>query len=752
VKTSSALQKEIQSALIGNQIVIDSGNGFGPESVQTWFYILINNKTLQHFFGQSKFSRKEKRHNDDVYTKVLGAWAADGYDTYWIGISQEGIHLDKQCHKKVKGLGKDKCWWNESGKGSNEVFELYGLTKDQIIHTWVNIVKETFGEAKVEEKPSLNLRKHQKEFLLKINSTWETWKEFLLFAKCRSGKSIMALYHILEKGYKVTLVVSRYTSPVQSWREDVKKYSDFDNLIFINLEDKNWREQLEYWLNTDKQIILWSTIQAENRWKKIPCGVDLIIYDEAHIGYGSPQYKSLDKKFNCRVLYATGTAYDIEENFSANKFVYSYFEEQRDKKLGLNNAPSMELVLVRYSLNNEEYRKIYGDCPDAMKNLFSLNDDKTDFREPALVRGFYSEHFGRRRDLRSNQRLLKKAKHIYQCLPSIEACHFSAKYLQGSDFVPLVVTGDTKEDVDSIRKHIAENPQGTIILTVRANVLGVTIEEIDTVINCSEGESINFWSQFAFRGGSSDENWVVIDFCPERCLQSLRKLYLSACDSDPSIAEYEFTEFFAAITEWIQGYETMTSERIAEILASDVESSRNLISRFVSSLDFDKLREFDIDLDLDPSNQKNTKSEVINSNGANGKSNKTRVNANPKEKEFDTIFDKKVKTVEAILERVPLVMFHMIRNNQTPNSIHSVINSEHYIYDTMDNKKILQGILDQKIGDVRSLNCRVSQVAIDIQHQIVTDECGTLEKLSCSRQSQKSMPVQLVDKLLDDIF
>jgi superfamily II DNA or RNA helicase len=755
VKTLTTIQKEIKSALT-NQIVIDSGNGFGPESVKTWFYILINNKTQQHFFGQSKFSRKDKRHNDDVYTKVLGAWAADGYDTYWIGISQEGTHLDKQCHKKVKKLGKDKCWWNESGKGSNEVFLLYGLNKDQIINTWTNIVKETFGEAKVEKKPSLKLRKYQKEFLLKINSMWENWKEFLLFAKCRAGKSIMALYHVLEKGYKVTLIVSRHTSPVQSWRDDVKKYADYDDLVFIDLAVKNWQDQLEYWLNTDKQIVLWSTIQAENRWNKIPCDVDLIIYDEAHIGYGSTQWntmhKSLDKKFNCRVLYVTGTAYDIEENFSVNKFVYSYFEEQRDKKLGLNNAPSMELILVKYSLN-EEYRKIYGDCPDAMKNLFSLNDDKTDFREPALVRGFYSEHFGRQRHLRSDQRLLKKAKHIYMCLPSVDACHLSAKYLLSTDFAPLVVTGDTKEDVDSIKKHIADNPQGTIILTVRANVLGVTIPEIDTVINCSEGESLNFWSQFAFRGGSSDENWVVIDFCPERCLQSLRKLYLSACDNDPSIAEYEFSEFFAAITEWIDGYEIMTPERIAEILASDVESSCNLMSSFVSCLDFDKLRHFDIDLDLDSSNQNNTKSEVINkTDGANGKSNKTRVNENPVEKEFDIVLDKKVKTVKAILERVPLTMFHMIRNNQTPNSIQSVIKSEHYVYNTMDDKKFLEELLNQKIGDVRSLNCRVSQVAIGIQHQITKDECTTLEKLSCSRQSQKSMSVNLVDKLLDGVF
>lgn len=637
------------------------------------------------------------------------------------------------------------------GRESFEILATSSLTLDIIEH----MINEVFFSNQIAEKQNLKLRKHQEEFIQKINSNWKSWKEFLLFAKCRSGKSIMALYHVIQKGYKVTLVVSRHTSPIQSWMEDIKKYTDFDNLVFIDLAAKNWQEQIAYWLKTDKQLVLWTTIQAENRWKKITCDVNLIIYDEAHIGYGSTQWnsmlKALDKKFNCRTLYVTGTAYDIESNFHNNKFVYSYFEEQRDKLMGLINAPTMELVLVKYALN-EEYRKIYGDCPDAMKNLFSLNDDKTDFREPALVRGFYSDYFGRQRHLRPDQRLLKNAKHIYKCLPSVEACHLASKYLQGSDFAPLVVTGDTKEDVNSIRKHIANNPQGTIILTVRANVLGVTIPEIDTVINCSEGESINFWSQFAFRGGSSDENWVVIDFCPERCLQSLRKLYLSACDNDPSIAEYEFTEMFGAITEWIDGYQTMTSERIAEILASDVESSRNLISKIVSSMDFEKLQEFDIDLELNPSNDQSTKSEVINSNGANGKSNKTRVNTNSNEKELQVVIDKKVKTVEAILERVPLVLFHMIRKNQIPNSIHSVINSEHYIYDTMDNRGVLEGLLDRKIVDMRSLNCRVSQVAIDIQHQIVNDECGTLEKLSCSRQSQKSIPVYLVDTLLDDVF
>ena len=515
MKTLTTIQKEISSELNTNEIVINCNNGFEP--VQTWFYILINHRTLRHFFGQSIASRKEQRHNDAVYSKVLGEWEADGYSTYWIGITQKGAHLDKPCHKKAKNLGKEKCWWNESGKGSNEVFHLKELSIDQIIATWVNIVQEKYGNIKTEEKPFLELRKHQKEFILKINSTWESWKEFLLFAKCRSGKSIMSLYHVLQKGYKVTLIVSRCNSPIQSWRDDLKKYADFDNLVFINLADKNWKEQIEYWMSTDKQIVLWSTIQAENRWENIDCNVDFIIYDEAHIGYGSKQWIAMRKKFNCRTLYVTGTAYDIVDKFSTNnRFIYSYFEEQLDVKLGIIRAPKMRVILVKYDCDG--YRKLYGDDPDAMKNLFSVNGDK-EFIEPSLVRGFYVDYFGRQRNLRPQDRLLKNAKHIYITLPSIAACHNSVSYLEATDFAPFVVTGDTDNDADDIKKHIADHPEGTIILTVKANVLGVTIPEIDTVINCSEGESMNFWSQFAFRGGSSDRDWDVIDFCPKRCLK-----------------------------------------------------------------------------------------------------------------------------------------------------------------------------------------------------------------------------------------
>ena len=90
--------------------------------------------------------------------------------------------------------------------------------------------------------------------------------------------------------------------------------------------------------------------------------------------------------------------------------------------------------------------------------------------------------------------------------------------MKGTRFTPLVVTGETGKDSDDITKHIGENSNGSCILTRTANGLGVTAEEVDTIINCAEGSSIEFWTQFAFRGGSSDNDWIVIDFCTERCL------------------------------------------------------------------------------------------------------------------------------------------------------------------------------------------------------------------------------------------
>ena len=619
-----------------------------------------------------------------------------------------------------------------------------GLTHEKIAY----MIEQEFFPETPKTKKDLTLKKHQQEFVNKVLSTWEEWKEFLLFAKCRAGKSIMVLSAIVRKGVKVSLVVSRYTSPIQSWREDSENFSEYNNLVFIDLSQKDYLEQIEYWYNTDKQLVLWTTIQGNNRWDKIPCDLDLIVYDEAHQGYNSTQFKKLRKKFDCQVLYVTGTAFDMVWDFSeSNSFKYSYFEEQLDKKLGLNNAPSMKVILAKY--DTDAYKKLYGDDPDAMKNLFCMNEDKSDFEQPSLVQDFYATYFADQKHLKPNDRLLNGKFHIYMALPSVAACHASIKYLEKTKFAPLVVTGDTKENPDTIRKHVAEN-QYSIILTVSANVLGLTVKDIDTVINATEGESINFWTQFAFRGGSSDRDWDVIDFCPQRCLNSLREAFVAACDNNPQISEFNLLDF-VSITEWSNGFETMTQDQVASILASDVTNTISLVSNIVNSMDMGKLANCNFNLSLLSKEKNKASKKVLNDNGANGKGNVQR-DGEGAEKQDNSIVLTKKETIRAILERVPLTIYHCIKTGIIPNSIHSLINSDHYIYNTLDSEKIIEQLIFEEIIDAKAFSFRINQAVIDIQHSINVDECKTLEKLSCSRQSQQSMPVELIDDLFDDLF
>lgn len=697
-------------------------------------YMLASEDLKVFCFGQTE-RPLEERHKDGDWAKFHNYLKAREEKLILIGWWEGVPVLDTWVHDWLKiqpTIRKSAEWFSHK-------VDLYILA---------NRIEKKFFPETPKTKKDLILKKHQQQFIVKILSSWEEWKEFLLFAKCRAGKSIMVLSAIVRKGVKVTLVVSRYTSPSDSFEKDSENFSEYNNLVFIDLSQKDYLEQIDYWYNTDKQLVLWTTVQGSNRWNKIPCDVDLIVYDEAHQGYNSSQFKKLCKKFDCQVLYVTGTAFDMVWDFSeSNSFKYSYFEEQLDKKLGLNNAPSMRVILAKY--DTDAYKKLYGDDPDAMKNLFCMNEDKSDFMQPSLVQDFYATYFSDQKHLKPNDRLLNGKFHIYIALPSVAACHASVKYLEKTKFAPLVVTGDTKENPDTIRKHVAEN-EYSIILTVSANVLGLTVKDIDTVINATEGESINFWTQFAFRGGSSDRDWDVIDFCPQRCLNSLREAFVAACDNNPQISEFNMLDF-VSITEWSNGFEIMTQDQVASILASDVTNTISLVSNIVNSMDMGKLADCEFNLSLLSKEKNKGSKKVVNDNGANGKGNIQRDSEISEKQDNSLVFNKK-ETIRAILERVPLTIYHCIKSGIIPNSVHSLINSDHYIYNTLDTEKIIEQLIDEEIIDAKAFSFRINQAVIDIQHSINIDECQTLEKLSCSRQSQQSMPVQLIDDLFDDLF
>ena len=688
-------------------------------------------------FGDTEQTYKERQKGTD-YAKIGGYGFALGKEKWKIfgwwqnkTVINREKHQDKVVHKFLMSL--------PTMRKKDEVLVFNknsGLTLD-IIKDMIN--KEFFNNEEL-GKTELKLRKHQMEFVAKAQADY---LEFLLFAKCRAGKSIMTLSHIVDKGFKVTLVVAMFSSPEQSWRDDIAGFSNFDNLVYINLKDKDYKEQIEYWYNTDKQLILWSTVQGQRQTLNLPVDVDLLVFDEADHGYKQGMINKLCEATNCPVLYVTGTAYKMVWDFAdSQRYIYSYYEEQLDKKRGLNKRPSMKIILAKYA--SAQYQAIFGDDPDAMKNLFNV-DDEGNFVHPELVREFVSSKFIGNRNTRSYNRLLKDATHLYITLPSIKACDAFAKYMKGTRFAPLVAHGVAKVNADDINKHIKENRPGSCIITVGANVRGVTAKQVDTIINCAEGSSIEFWTQFAFRGGSSEHDWQVIDFCPQRCLESIRQTYVAACDTSPEVAEYNFTDY-VCITEWEDGFTELSADQVNEILAADVGNAIRLVSSLVSTLDYSKLRDLDFNLDLKPTGDNVTKRVQLNDNGANGKSNWTCARLTRREK--DEIYGK-IDTVQSILERIPLVLYHAIESGELMNNMDSVLNSPHYKHVTLDDENIIEKALDQGILNRERSSRRISTIYTDIQHAIKEDDIMTLVELSKSAQSHKLIPVELFESMLE---
>lgn len=680
--------------------------------------------------GDTQQEEAEERINQQDTTSNPQQLVTKGVFETTFGDKEFHKHLLSRGYKKTRD-DKDREWFFITVEDATYELEQYKGAQS------INRIAET-----------RNLYTHQKRFVDKIISTWEQWKEFLLFAKCRAGKSTMVYDAIVKSDAKITLIVSRFKSPKQSWEGDVR-FKNFDSLIFIDLNAKDWKKQLKKYQETDKKIILWKCVQGQNTILNLPCKVDLIVYDEAHQGFNGTQWAKVKDVHDCKVIYVTGTAYKLRYNSAfgeENTYTYSYYEEQLEAKLGLNQGrtiPKLKLIVATYF--SEQYQKLFGDDPAAMKNLFNthLNGD---FVHPELVQEFIDMYWSNKgqRHLRPEDRIFNQCNHIYITLPSVAACHSFAKLVGGTRFAPLVVTGETENDAETINNHIELNPCGTLILTKSANVLGVTAPKIDSVINLTEGKSLEFYVQFAFRGGSSENDWYLFDFCPERALSVQQQLFNIACDANPELAQYKFTSF-VDVFSWIDGFKRLNEEEIAAILAVDVENTIEIASNFVNGMDSDVLKEIECSTNFSSASV-SADDRIVNGNDTNSKGNKQSLTqSTPKDKEQELTKEQ----VREYFKRIPLAVFHCVRKNVPTNNVENFLKSQHYIMNTGDCEGVVQTYLDKSSGKERERLLRyLGTITNNIKSSISQDECGTLDKLPHSRQEHKVLKLEFIDNLL----
>ena len=471
-----------------------------------------------------------------------------------------------------------------------------------------DMIHEQFFAGKERVYEEFKPRPYQQKFLSKI--AWCTSNEFLLFAKCRAGKSAMVLKHIVDTNYKVSLVCSLQKSPEGSWKDDSNKY--FPSVKYVSLKDPGWETYLEYWRDRDVNVVLWGTVQScLKRLDKIK-NVDFVAFDESHIGGNAKMFNTLREELDTRICYISGTAHKLALKFPEDnqKFVYTYFDEQQDVQRGVFNRPKMNVAVAKYQ--TAAYQEIFGNDPDAMKNIFTMKGKE--FLHEGLVREFIRNYFGPQRNIRIGDRLLQGSYHM-MALPSVPACHAFQKLVE-CYYPALVVTSDQNKNQEDINLFLDEHPKA-LIITQSANVLGVTAKKIDTVINCRGGDSIEFWTQLAFRGGSGDHDWWVIDFAAQRCLRALHSAFQVACDSNPSLSEFSVVDF-TNIHEWNDGFQEVNKEAFEDALAADVEGSISTVTSIIESLDLSDLKDFNL-------RQKSALTTVmkeaqLNDNGANNKS------------------------------------------------------------------------------------------------------------------------------------
>ena len=618
------------------------------------------------------------------------------------------------------------------------------------------MLDKKFFSTTPEKKKTLKLRPHQEKFVEKILSSWEEWTEFLCFAKCRGGKSIMTLSTIVDAGVKETLIVSRFNSPKQSWFDDCNEFGKFKNIRVVKLNEDNWVNDYKRWADDpDLHIIFWSTVQGLcaskcSRLTKLGkfSSIELIVFDECHIGEDADQFKKVRKKFrDAKCLKVSGTAYDQVWKYpKEHRFVYSYWDEQYYYP---GKYPRMNVHTIKVNVSG--YREIFGDDPDAFTNIFLVNDDKTAFLYPDLVRNFWNKYFTTlgQRHLRHNERIIINRNHIIASLPSVAACRLSVPFI--SEYAALDVTGISGENSDTINKFVKEHDK-TICLTVEANILGVTCEEWDCAVDLWKGEDKKRWTQLGFRGGSGEhkKEWDVVDFAPRRSLKCLQDSLTLAKVENPELLDYEITDF-TNVFEWDDKFNQLSQDKVFDILSIDVkEDVQGSFRNLGRSISDERLNQEDFNT-VDLGSNKKPQSNTVNDNDTNDKSAKKKVEGFGEKKLTKKEKNANRRKLEQILKSYPLVLAHAAKSGKPIRTTDELFTSEFYEPITQDTQSVVYNLLQTRDMSARDITTIIHQNNPIIDKSVHKDFTKTLDSFRITKATQQVIPLDLLKKLLPKV-
>jgi len=418
-----------------------------------------------------------------------------------------------------------------------------------------------------------------------------TYKDrFLLNAKMRFGKCFTGIHVAKALDAKKTLIVTYKPEVISEWVNVINNHKDFEGWIGLRAKKNDGNINDPYLPDTGiipkskgSMVVCVSlqdlAIEADGSTKKRLKEVsktkwDLIIFDEVHFGSRTERAKyiidSIDWK---KRLDLSGTPFRLiqEDDFCAEQvYTYSYLDEQENKKTEISSDPKNkkdfiyrvmpDLEVSTIEITDEDIQdqreKFFTDDLDfSLNELFRVSGGK--FVHSDAVDHFLDGLSKRTHDARSISVFGKlgdllgvpSKRHSVWWLNRVDAVKaLSAKlkkhpYFAGFEIInaagcdeseevdsDLAIVRDKQEIERKIRAaHANPKKMGTITLTVRRFLTGVTIKEWDSILVLNDVSSPESYYQAIFRVQSSwydrDKNEVikpkawVFDFAITRCLR-----------------------------------------------------------------------------------------------------------------------------------------------------------------------------------------------------------------------------------------
>jgi hypothetical protein len=722
---------------------------------KVWHYLLINLSTGVFFYGQTEAHRKDDRHKDREYTKLLADWniQKQKHKTFWFEIPKRGSHLDKKVHPKIDIL---PIIIPNPNRGNNENFHLKDIKDlDLLIKEIEKIVFVEFKGKR--ERIAFVPRYPQLIFRNKINAAFlNGFKTFLLCSVMRSGKNGMLCQAIVDHKFKQSIVVCRRNSPEDGLKEDIERFDAFENLEYIRMGRMGWQQRRDAALTAGRQVVLFTTAQylVDKLHLFSKNDINLLAFDEVHLGGDAAQVDKIRNHFDSSyVIDISGTAFDYIPFYSEeNRFVWTYYDNV--KYCTKNNLPFSKInsAVAKYCTVFKQY---HPEAPDSISNLFDLDDDKIDFRYPALVRAFINEHLivGKNPKILPSKYTLLNSKHIYCAMPSMMACDLMCKYILESDCIyhPMSCHSQTNKTSDQINAHHKQYSH-TIDFTVSANVLGVTAQW-DTVMFLNTGESLSQWLQMVFRACSNpNRNALVVDFAAERSLRLMRDYYLltySSSDSDSSETEVSYLDCINTLG-YNTGFESLDITEIDNMLALDIKDVSKICTNI--HINKEKLADFNFDnIDYQKSGHHPFEYYEANNNDTNQEKAK-KISKNPSQKLTKDELKKKIESLNVFLTRFSKVILMEQMDNRRVETIESLLQSPHFRETVNLHPTVIKDMIDEEIINLNIMNSRISDVntcvaknlnvnliealksvsSFDGVHRPIPDEClcGMMKKQS----------------------